>query len=221
MADHGFEIDSVKNWDFETMLTLYSGVWDLQKPVFLEKNPVQIMEFETADVGVRDASLPTGLRDLGVKKLGLIYIVMWRPYCLSKLSKEFLKNPDQKKMEALEITYLKQQVDAHKYLTGQGEPVLVVNFADLIWQSTYTEERLNKFVPCLGTVDLDYLPVLGKDIFEGNGWKAQGTPREFGAAVEPKECCDYDLKTNSCHGSLPSEHLDEYKKYTDYLASHS
>ena len=44
--------------------------------------------------------------------------------------------------------------------------------------------HIGRFLPCADRLDVRFTPLLGLHVYQGNSWKAQGTPAAFGAALE-------------------------------------
>lgn len=191
-------------WNFTLALELFSRYWDLDRPILLEKTPRQMLVVEEARAAFRGAQLPARFFHRGIVQLRLAYVMMWRPICLhvlSSLATKHVNSSSGKRVGKLELQYLEKQVEDHRYLTGVGESVLVINLADLMWRGDRTLGRLQGFLPCGGPLDLDFVPRLGVDIFEGNMWKAPLSVRAFGRNTEPRGCCGYDLERRSCGGA--------------------
>jgi len=214
MMKHG-RSGEPSEWDYEDMLAQYSEYWNLSRPVFLEKTPSQIFAVQREHDGVLRARLPPKLRNKhGVKHLDTIYVLMWRPVCLGVLSSHLEQE------EKKELDYLQRLVDAHRYLTRIGVPVLVINYADLVWRPELTLRRLSSFLPCLGQLDIDFVPREGKDVFRGNKWKVSGSVREFGRRVDPERCCDYSVEQRRCtKPTFDNSTQPEVDTLTSYLLS--
>merc|ERR1712070_576557 len=114
---------------------------------------------------------------------------------------------------------------AHQYLKDQGEPILVVSLADLLWNPMRNKRRLEQYMPCLGELDPNFVPKNGTDIFPGNHWKAEGSVTSYGARTDPTGA--YDRESGLCETEadiltvLPD---DEHKIAADaveYLQSYS
>jgi 3-deoxy-D-arabino-heptulosonate 7-phosphate (DAHP) synthase len=92
----------------------------------------------------------------------------------------------------------------HEQLLQQGIPVLVIIFANLLFDEQRTLRRISKFLPCSssggeeGAIHAHFIPKLGVDVFSGNGWKVRGSVHSFGQSKDPEECCGYDSSTSTC-----------------------
>ena len=66
---------------------------------------------------------------------------------------------------AVSLVEVEDAVALHKELSDQGVPVLVITYAQMLWDPEQVTRRIGRFAPCLGSdVDLDYIPRLGEDI---------------------------------------------------------
>ena len=188
MQHHGFsefghEDGTGRAWDYSTLLRLYSQFWDLSKPLLLEKTPNQYMRTATMLSALSQAALPLRMLDKGVRVLKRAYVLMWRPFCLWQLSSHAHEAGAPTKSDWLEdeIRTLEHLVADHRLLILADEPILVVSYADVLWQPESVVSQLEDFLPCAGRLDADFVPQMGVDIFEGNHWKAVGTVRQYGA----------------------------------------
>lgn len=80
-----------------------------------------------------------------------------------------------------ELGQLERLVALHRALTLRGVPVLVTTYAQLLWQRRKFAARLAAFAPCAGPVDLDFVPVLGEDVFLVNHIKIEGSISSYAA----------------------------------------
>jgi hypothetical protein len=217
MKDHGYRMNHQEDWSFSKMLKLYSKVWNLSKPILLDKTPLTLWySAKKENRAIHKGPIPSALAHRGVNNVRLAYVLMWRPFCLGQLSSHWNRTIIH------ESTRVKMLVESHKYLLQRGDPVLVVNYGDLLWSPSYTKGRLQHFLPCLGDLDFNYVPKLGEDIFPENQWKQDGSVLEFGATIDPEECCGYDVETKRCVSSNSSESGDaDIKECEKYLASYS
>jgi len=187
------------------LLSRMSKYWNMSKPVLFEKGPRGLHEkvVREYEALVKEHQVsPAKMAELGMEELNLAYVVMWRPVCMSKLSKharqEIMVNP--KKYALDELIWLEDLVKSHKFLTERAVPVLVTNLADMMWKVPESKARMQSFLPCLGELDFDYVPVLNKDIYASNEWKADGSIQAYGESLDPLQCCQYNLEESSCTG---------------------
>lgn len=224
MSEAGF--DNVGGWDYSKMLNMYSRFWNLSLPVLLEKTPQQFSFVRTERMQLMSTKLPSPFINAGVFRLRLAYILMWRPPCLAELSTH-AGNHDAT-WARMELSQLEKLMDAHQFLASMNAPVLVINFASLIWYPLLTVQRLEVFLPCLGPMNADFVPQLGVDIMEANEWKAQGSVRDFGASIDPGSC-RYNVISHSCpalkeepgFSELTEEEQAKATEAIAYLRSHS
>lgn len=188
--------------DYATMLDLYAAHWDISKPVLFDKSPGLLLSVPAVSEGLNAAPIPTRMIRRGVTEMKYAYILMWRPLCLAPLSNHARRTITEEGSTALarvELKRLQHHMSTHKYLTDHSQPVLVINMGDLIWRPERNVQRLEEFAPCLGSIDASYVPQLGVDIFEGNGWKADGSIKSFGETVDPA-ALNYRVGKGSCDG---------------------
>lgn len=187
-----------RNWTghFTEVLSVFSHYWNLSRPVLLDKSPSSWNYARRIYESASRATLPEQMTSHGVERLVVRFILMWRPLCLRAIAS--FDPPYEREVRKLET-----QAASHRELSAMGVPVLVVNYADLLWRTDRTQRRINSYFPCMQPVDLDYTPRLGVDIWEENDWKARGTVRAFGKRHPPQECCRYNLAEGHCAAGPP------------------
>lgn len=179
MMDHGYRGDS-SAWDWSIALDVFSETWNISRPILMDKTPNYIQNIRHTHESIKAAKLPEKFKAEGISTLKLQYILLWRPVCLARLSKHFNQAEDEER----ELRMFEQSVQAHKYLV-QNASVIVVSIADLMWRPTSTALRLQTYLPNVETLDPEFVPQLGTDVFESNRWKADGSVAEFGRSVDP------------------------------------
>lgn len=203
-------------WDWNKALETFSQTWDLSRHVLLQKDPItpgarwheMLYAMPTGVLDdpieeyfrIKAATLPANFQKHGITELKLGYIMQWRPICLAKLSSHFKSSTerDAKDAELFELERMEDLVRWHKFIQNK-EKILVVNYANLLWKSTETIHALERKFPELGTLDANFVPQMGRDVFPDNGWKVDGSVVEFGMNIPP-ESVGYSLKTGSCEG---------------------
>lgn len=187
------------------MLEVYANYWDLDKPVLLEKGPRKgeklIWETQELERESRPKNLPDKFIESGIDGVDFAYVLMWRPVCLSWLSshaRTLLEAGNKTGLAMEELDVFEDLVDSYQYLTNRSHPVLVLSLADVLWNSERAQQRLMEFIPCVGELDFDFVPELGRDIFPENFWKADGSVKAFGASVDANECCGYSIWDGIC-----------------------
>jgi len=109
------------------------------------------------------------------------------------------------------LSCARTQCFLHRYLRRAGTPVLLLSYADLLWRTQYTTDRLLRFLPCAASLNASYTVQLGRDYFDftthtrsggSNRWKARGTVADFGAS-HPPESVGYSLVERRCDGTPP------------------
>lgn len=209
----------------------FGEIWDLDKSVFLEKGPRRLEKTmsERGQLVWERRHLPEVYVSHGINTISLAYIIMFRPICLSWLSHNAKDSMDHDEIGFVreELAMLEEAVTTHQMLTRGDAPVLIVNIADMMWRSWRSQESLEHFLPCVGPLDFDYVPVLGKDIFEGNEWKMAGSIKSFGESVDPQACCKYNIETSRCEAEsglfslLSPEEQERAERAHTYLVEHS
>jgi hypothetical protein len=162
--------DETCRWNWDKSLGLFSKYWNLSKPFLLEKTPIMVRDIP----GMHQGLVSVEARYPHQRQ----FIMMWRPICLGALSSHRLT-------EEKELWMFETLVAGHKYLLEQGERVVVVNIADLMWRPSKSAWHLYKQIPDLGVLDMEYVPKIGKDIFPENMWKVDKSVAEFGRAADP------------------------------------
>jgi len=191
--------EGVATWDFSVMLGEFGKYWDLNRPVLFEKSPNEMMQVDVVRENLKSVKIPEIMEQQGIKQLKRAYIILWRPICLTSISSHALKDLDQVGPEEIarrERFDMKQMVRNYEYLKARGEPVLVVSLADLMWNPSRNLQRLEQFLPCLGKLDLNFVPKMGEDVVEGNSWKADGSVSSFGASIDPSPF--YNVAKQEC-----------------------
>mmetsp|Transcript_68884 Transcript_68884/g.149908 ORF Transcript_68884/g.149908 Transcript_68884/m.149908 type:complete len:400 (+) Transcript_68884:86-1285(+) len=203
MRSYGYT-DDVRTWDFEGMLGAYSSYWDLRRPVLLDKTPNLHKAFLREGDGIMHANLPSHMTRIGIKRLDLAYVLLWRPICLLELSEHgraCVAENTPAECARIELVVLESLVHSHRAAVNKGAKISVVNMADLIWRPHRTATRLQEFLPCLGELDVDFTPTLNVHVFSKNRWKAQGSVRSFGERTNATNCCGYNTAFQQCKGN--------------------
>ena len=82
---------------------------------------------------------------------------------------------------------------------ASARPVLLVSLADALWRPERFTQAIDTFAPCLGGVDLTFVPTLGVDIFPENRFEhVEGSIRSYGQAKDPVQCCSFDVEASQC-----------------------
>jgi len=234
---------NVWTWNYTRVLGGLSGCWDLEKKVFFEKFMLgnhcpapqagdaeddcrsrAVLEF---DHRVQEAELPDSMVLAGVKDIEVVHVLMWRPLCLAYLSsysKSMIDTGHEFKLTQIEVISFKEMVIAHKSLKKAGAKVMLINLGSLIWEPRRSKARIETLVPCLGEVDMDFVPLLGRDIVGGNEFKASGSVKEYGESIDPSGF--YDVMSGQCTDESFLDGLDEVETRTAlaairYLRKHS
>lgn len=209
-------------WNYSRALELWSEVWDLRRPVLLEKTPNQFLTAETLVTELSSSPLPESMVRMSIRALDLRLVIMWRPWCLSVLSSHARDEMAYDYYVWAHNEFIKRNArhaHHHRFLTTLGTPAwssdfgaaspnarlvssrlyptLVVSFADLLWRPQYTLQRLESFMPELGTLNAGYVPRLNIDYFPENRLKVHGTVQAYGEA-HPPPTLGYDPEAREC-----------------------
>lgn len=191
-------------WD---LVATWSSLWDLEKPVLLEKTPTWF-----AGPAILHEALLRYAGPWPLHKVRPVYIVMWRPLCLASLSSNFRRayKPKKRKpapekalhhLEALkrEMSHIATTVKYMKWALNVGARIVAINYADLLWNATKVIKQIDLLLPCIAEAGYDpkWTPTSGVDVFSGNNIKTKGSTFGYGQSHPPESMC-YDLQTNKC-----------------------
>eukprot|EP00471_Norrisiella_sphaerica_P007410 CAMPEP_0184487116 /NCGR_PEP_ID=MMETSP0113_2-20130426/9259_1 /TAXON_ID=91329 /ORGANISM="Norrisiella sphaerica, Strain BC52" /LENGTH=223 /DNA_ID=CAMNT_0026869299 /DNA_START=457 /DNA_END=1128 /DNA_ORIENTATION=+ len=137
--------------------------------------------------------LPESMTSSGIESIKPVVVLMWRPFCLRKLSKHWL-SPEQ------HLENLHRAINLHREARSHNIKVVLVSYGDLIWNHSRAQEKLSQ-IPCLGNTDMGFTPSEGVDVFPGNHIKAKGSLIQFSASISQPETFSYDANTQTCTGS--------------------
>lgn len=181
----------------------YSMVWDLDRPVFIDKFPGYGGEhLDSAYVQPwLTEPMPPAMVSRGIQDIELAYILMWRPVCLSQMSShavdKILKHGVYQ-FARHELSFLENTTSNYQQLVEKRMPVMVINLGDMLWNSEMSQSRLEEFLPCLGKLDFGFIPKQGKDVFPCNMWKTEGSIKSFSTIIDPKEKYGYQAESGHC-----------------------
>eukprot|EP00927_Polykrikos_kofoidii_P049577 TRINITY_DN43621_c0_g1_i1.p1 TRINITY_DN43621_c0_g1~~TRINITY_DN43621_c0_g1_i1.p1 ORF type:complete len:376 (+),score=51.80 TRINITY_DN43621_c0_g1_i1:143-1270(+) len=209
----------------------FGEIWDLNKTVLLEKGPRRLSKTlgERGQLMWERRHMPQTMMSHGIKTIKLAYIIMFRPMCLASLSHNarVVIKEDAKSFMREEVVMLEEAVTTHKMLLRADVPVIIMNLGDMMWRIPRSKTRLQSFLPCVGELNFSYVPVLGKDVFEGNAWKMAGSIRSFGEGVNPQHCCKYNVEGRLCEAENGLMHVlskvdrERAELAYSYLVKHS
>jgi len=189
---HGLATDEI---DTDFMLTTYSNFWDLNRSVLLDKKTKNMEHLDQQDALLLKTGPPAAMRQHGIKRIETAYVIMYKPLCLWPMSSDLqeLVRSNAESYVRSELKRVVELVDIHKYFASQGKPPMVVNYADMVWNPEYVQRELKKYLPCVGDLDIDYQPVLGKDVYPGNHMKIKSGVKSYGLSTNPWDCCRYKI----------------------------
>lgn len=225
-----------KDWDWGEALSIFGDVWDLSRPILVDKTPNLVKyvpenhpKIMAAAEKVAQEGKPYSFRYHQIHKLNAAYLLTWRPVCLHLLGR-LSQDPEQyshyMRIMEKELPEFEEMVQAHKYLRAQNATVVVVNLADLIWRPRMSAQRLAREMPLLGELNPEFSPVLHRDIYDKNSWKASGSVAAFGRKADPFRA-KYTVATGVCEGGsegflrLSEEDRSRALAAVEYLRSFS
>ena len=181
-------------------LSLYARFWQLERPLLLVKDAGFLLpESPLVDAleWIRLAeSVPLRMREAGIRRLSTAYLLVWRPVCLARLSANSA-NGTLTSSSFRELLLLEKQVEWHRHVSARDGNILVVSFADLLWEPALTSARLSAFLPCSAPFDAEYAPRAGVDVFPENQWKVRSSISSYGES-HPSFRFDYSTKKRRC-----------------------
>ena len=239
------EDDAPPGWNYTIALDLFSRIWDLRRPVLLEKTPSQWLRIKSMVEGVRDAMSQQAIQmpffaRAGVRTLNVHAVLMWRPWCLCAISSHArryevtgAKTNDSTQWAQAEFVRLNRGlVERHQALTKRLRvPTLILSYADVIWRPARSASRLETFLPALFPLNASFVPRLGDEIFRGNQFKVKGSIDTYASKLPAPQTIGLDLETGFCavnalNGRYNPSHLlptdaerAEAASYADYLSA--
>ena len=144
------------------------------------------------------AGLPSAMVGRGILALHSAYVLMWRPWCMAHLSSHARAAgaPTSVTWQRHELVELEGHVVIHRELTRRGKRVLVLSYADLLWDGSRTLRRLEAFLPCAGKLSRSFLPRQGVDVF-GNDWKVKKNVQTY-SVEHSSEDSGFDVRLGRC-----------------------
>lgn len=225
-------------WD---AVATWSHIWDLEKPVLLEKTPSWYDDVEL----LHDALLSyPGWWPL--KTVRPVYTVMWKPLCLTSLSTHFRRDfwKDERHSRNRNLPNSTMPTTTAKYLALQrevdrveraanivdwakrvGARLAVINYADLLWNADVVSARLQALLPCIASRGFDstWTPSKKVDTFLLNQFKVVGSTDSYGRKHSAKSMF-YNLESGKCQpdflsaSQLIGASVLKSPAYTDLLA---
>lgn len=167
---------------------------------------------------------------VGIHYIQPVYIIMWTPLCVLQVqttSRTALDGPAARHFLQKEVWNQFELQRQHMSQLERKIPVLVVSYADLLFDQEATLKRLNAFLPCAGgTLHTNFVPQPNVHVFPENKWKVRGTVHDFSQAFgDPMDCCGYSLSKHKCinrtYFELIPEFKDELKELEEYFTLYS
>ena len=159
------------------------AMWSMQ-PGTIEPVPTEGFDLEEMET----TTVPKAMAASGVDRVNWGIILMHRPWCMWNMS----HNTRQEREEDLEmwatreLFEIEKIVAQHRKWALDGIPVLMTSYAQLLWRPKSFVERVKHFAPCMGEVDLNFVPELGVDVEEANMLKTDGSIYDYSQAVRPE-----------------------------------
>ena len=224
-------------WPVAAVLDRFSEFWDLSLPVLMVKSAAasessyQSLQYTQGSIPDGDvlpipldvshaAPMPPRMVARGIGRLRPAYLMMWRPWCLSPLSSHARDKgaPSSAGWQRFELALNEYQVKTHRVLTSHGESVLVLNYADLLWDVTAARRRIERWAPCAGALD----PSVNERLEvqrSGGHWKDAASVTTY-AAAHPPAASGYDPRRGACVETLYSDELsaDEVRRADEAIA---
>ena len=149
------------------------------------------------------AQMPPRMVARGIGRLRPAYLMMWRPWCLAPLSSHARDKgaPSSAGWQRFELALNEYQVETHRVLTSHGESVLVLNYADLLWDATAARRRIERWAPCAGALDpsVNERPPVQRS---GGHWKNAASVTTSLATAHPPAASGYDPRRGACIESV-------------------
>merc|ERR1719247_861469 len=113
---------------------------------------------------------------------------MHRPWCMWNISSHARRGreDDLTAWASRELFETEKTVAHYRKHAQNRVPVLVTSYAQLLWNPDAFVERVKRFAPCAGTVNLSFVPTAGVDVFGPNLLKIEGSVMGYGQAVKPE-----------------------------------
>jgi hypothetical protein len=207
-------------WD---AIATWSSLWDLTKPVLLEKTPTWFDGVEVLHDALLRYTGPWPLR-----KVRPVYVAMWRPICLTTISSHFqlqmkhighdgknfpppgshfVKVTESPHFKALqcELDTIARTVQIVKWAKRVGARMVLINYADVLWKPETAIARLKALLPCITRPGFNtvWKPKFNRDVFKGNNWKVKESIAKYSSKHQPYQSC-YDLEAGRCQANFLS-----------------
>ena len=155
----------------------------------MEPNEVEPVPTEGFDLEeMQTTTVPKAMAASGVARVNWGIILMHRPWCMWNISQHARdeREEDLEMWATRELFETEKLVAQHRKWALDKIPVLVTSYAQLLWRPDLFVERVKHFAPCIGEVDLNFVPQLGVDLEEANMLKIDGSIYGYGQAVRPE-----------------------------------
>jgi len=153
-------------------------------PESLYRSDVASIDLEALET----TGVPRDLASQGVTRVRWAVVIMYRPWCMWSMSRHATsdRGVNRSAWASTTLFELEDLAATHRELRRRNVPVLVMSYAQLLWRPWSVERRAAVFAPCVGALNLSFVPRLGIDVFEENELKVDGSIRSYGASVPPE-----------------------------------
>lgn len=210
----------VQSW--RSQLDAHAAFWDLRKPVWLTKwapfdvptpppsfsrpagfNAIIMRDrIDSAEVLAIVRRLPTELpervRREGISCVRSAVVMMHRPWCLWPLSSSATtaRRKSISDWATGELSKLEGLAARYSHHRRVQRPLIMLNYADLLWRFDAVTHRLVKFAPCLGRLSMH----TNNSVRVGDSNRiAMHTGSFFiQSRPDPASCCGYNVSSSSC-----------------------
>jgi hypothetical protein len=208
----------VRRSGIQEAVRTFGRVWNLSNPVLVEKDPdwfySNMEDLHSALMVFKDITGP-------LASVRPVYVVMWRPLCLSSTSSHFRNEATNAGIGAFahEVSKLERTVQLAEWaIATEGVKMELLNYADLLWNPQRVVASLQRLLPCIAGRGYSpyFRPQLNKDYFHRNRFKVSGSTGEYGKAHPPT--------TSFLRGSMYNVKLSRCTKTASYphrMLSHS
>lgn len=220
LHDNLSAVSLLDSW--RSQLLAHSSFWDLNKPVWLTKwapydvptPPPAFTRPEGLHAIIKrthldksnlmsilqqlPSTLPQPLHQVGVGLVRMAVVMMHRPWCLWPLSRSATASRRQNisAWASSELDSMEELVARYNRHRMVGRPVLMLNYADLVWNMEEVAKQLFTFTPCLGQLRTYESP----PVAHGDRNKLVMHTGSFGSMrkQDSHSCCAYNKSRSSC-----------------------
>ena len=169
--------------------------------------------------------LPTSWHAAGVATIKPVFLIQWRPLCMSMLSSHGLPKMQSKAQAGAMVLEESKILENKKLFIEKLERdsvgFLVVGYDSMLWRTQALADRAVKWFPELQTLDPFY-------VAPESSSKGHTSIVEYGKRYSPRGSCGYDLARRSCdfkwlkrhtHASLDAPIIQRFQEISNFLIS--